>query len=106
MLDDGSRNFVLGYALPSGFFTGKLGVFFGGDFRADYRIIDTDYTSYSIVYSCQQVGPFSLDTSWLLVRDQIEEGTSAFTSMISLIDPIYEEKLPNYDRDTLMSTTK
>ena len=46
-----------------------------------------------------------MDTSWLLVRDQIEENSSDFTSMINKIDPIYEEKLPDYDRASLMSTT-
>ena len=33
-------------------FPGKLGVSFGGDFRADYRVVDTDYSDYAIVYSC------------------------------------------------------
>ena len=53
MLADGSRNYILGFALPSSFFAGKFGVYFFADYRGDYRVIDTDYTSYAIVYGCQ-----------------------------------------------------
>ena len=105
---DGERNFIQGYALASGFLPGLVNVFFGGGifgFGADYRVIDTDYTSYAIIYSCEQFGPFGFDLSWLLVRSQIEEGTAAYTNMIDLVDPIYAEKLPDYPRSDRMRTT-
>ena len=67
-VNNADRNFIQGYALASGFLPGMINVFFGGGFGADYRVIDTDYTSYAIIYSCEQFGPFGFDLSWLLVR--------------------------------------
>ena len=97
---------IQGYALANNWFPGWINVFFFFDFGADYRVIDTDYDSYAIIYSCTQYGPVTYpEYSWLLVRSQIEEGSAAYTSMMSTVDPIYETKLPNYDRATRMRTT-
>ena len=106
---DNERNYIQGYALASGFLPGMINVFFGGGifgFGADYRVIDTDYTSYAIIYSCEQFGPIEYNLSWLLVRDQIEESSGDYTTMINKVDPIYAEKIPNYDRDGRMRTTQ
>ena len=102
---DGERNFIEGYALVSSFFPGQLGVFFGGDFGASYRVVDTDYTDYAIIYSCEQLGPFAYDLSWLLTRSRIEETDAAYTTLHDTVDPIYDEKLPDYERATLMQVT-
>ena len=103
---NGGRNFITGYALASRFLPGLINVYFFGGFGADYRVIDTDYTSYAIIYSCEQYGPFGFDLSWLLVRSQIQESDAAYTNMINLVDPIYDSKLPDYPRDSRMRTTQ
>lgn len=40
--------------------------------RQDYRIIDTDYTQYAVVYNCEDVlfGAFHYDIAWILSRKQ------------------------------------
>ena len=78
-MSDGTRNSIQGFALASSFFAGKLNVFFGGDFGADYRVVDTDYTSYAIIYSCTNVATFGFDLSWFLVRNQIEKSSIEYT---------------------------
>ena len=50
---DGERSFIEGYALASSFFPGKLAVYFFGGFGASYRVVDTDYDSYAVIYSCE-----------------------------------------------------
>ena len=104
-IEGGERNSISGYALPSGFFPGYLNVFFFAGYGAEYSIISTDYTSYSIVYGCTQVGPFKNELSWVLTRAQIEESSSAFTNMMDTVNPIYAEKLPSYDKLQRMRTT-
>jgi len=42
-------------------------VFFGHS--GDYRVIETDYESYSLVYSCEQVSAnLKFEASWILSR--------------------------------------
>ena len=35
----------------------------------DYKIIATDYTNYSVVFSCMEVFGFSFENLWILTRD-------------------------------------
>ena len=99
-----------GYAVASRFFPGRLQVFFDAiniGFGADYRVVDTDYTSYAITYSC--IDLFlrrNNDVSFLIVRDPIEEGSADYTAMMDKVDPIYAEKLPDYPKQERMFTTK
>ncbi|XP_005105449.2 apolipoprotein D [Aplysia californica] len=46
--------------------------FFGDDEDGDanYLVVDTDYDTYSVVFSCQQIGPFNLQTAWILSRNE------------------------------------
>ncbi|GFO24802.1 apolipoprotein d [Plakobranchus ocellatus] len=37
--------------------------------RPNYIIQETDYTSYSVVYSCQQLGSANIQTAWILTRE-------------------------------------
>jgi len=66
---------IQGLATPSPSESSKLVVSFGSFFpKGDYWLIDTDYTSYSLVYSCCQLTvpyfnlPFRLEYSWILSR--------------------------------------
>ena len=60
-----------GYARINNFFSGLLFVSFFLDIGGGYRVVDTDYTSYSIVYSCSDhvtAGIQNMEASWVLVR--------------------------------------
>ena len=74
---------IIGKAEINKWFPGKLSVTFFFDFPADYQIVDTDYDNYSIVYGCESFLDIRLaEFYWVLVRDQIEEGTSEFNSVM------------------------
>ncbi|EFX87816.1 hypothetical protein DAPPUDRAFT_311899 [Daphnia pulex] len=54
---------------------GKLNVVFSGDptqGSANYWILGTDYTSYSVVWSCMHFGiePINTRIAWVLTREQ------------------------------------
>ena len=83
-------------------------MYFFADFGADYRVVSTDYTTYAIIYSCT---PFAgkikvSEASWVLTRDPIAEGSAAYTAMMDLVDPIYKDKIPYYDKESRMRTTE
>ena len=88
---------------------GKLWVYFFAGLGGNYAILDTDYTGYSVVYSCTSYESAGVrltgDTSWLLVRDQIEEDSVAYTNLMLTVAPIYESKVPDYDPSERMRTT-
>merc|ERR1712037_803509 len=49
----------------------KKRAFFGDGNRANYLVVKTDYTSYSVVYNCNPVGAIlKKESLWLLTRDQ------------------------------------
>ena len=41
----------------------------GSPVDGDYWILDTDYESYSVVYSCSQVAFLKLELGWILTRE-------------------------------------
>ncbi|XP_057376531.1 apolipoprotein D-like [Daphnia carinata] len=49
---------------------GHLIVSFPGRPDGDYLVLDTDYTNYASVYSCDVAGAFVLEYAWLLGREQ------------------------------------
>ncbi|XP_059481760.1 apolipoprotein D-like [Neocloeon triangulifer] len=56
----------------------KLGVRFpsAGGFESPYWILDTDYVSYSVVFTCNDFGFFNYQFSWVLTRERFpSEGT-------------------------------
>ena len=83
--------------------------FFAG-FGGDYKILDTDYTSYVVVYTCTSYLTAGVvatpNYSWVLVRSPIEEGSAAYTSVMNTVSSIYAAKVPDYDHLTEMRTTK
>ncbi|XP_064082822.1 apolipoprotein D-like [Macrobrachium nipponense] len=50
---------------------GVLSVEFPGHGAGDYHVLDTDYETFSCVYSCGQVGPLRVEYAWLLTRNVI-----------------------------------
>ena len=91
-------NIATGSATPAGEpGTGSLKVAFEGmpeiDDEPNYTVLDTDYDTYSIVYSCGNFyGLFTFDLLWVLAR---ENTFSADAN--SVVAGIIAEKLPSYD---------
>ena len=52
---------------------GYLKVSIRGSPPGDYKIIATDYTNYSVVFSCMEVFGFSFENLWILTRDTVPE---------------------------------
>ena len=60
-----------------------MSFFFG--LGGGYRILDTDYDSYAVVYSCGDYAAGAYRTvpqAWVLVRDKIEDGSAEFDAMM------------------------
>ena len=70
--------------------------------NADYKIIATDYTSYTVIYTCLAIpfGIYGQEYVWLLTRD------SQFNEDIELLArQIIAEKVPLYDTDANWNRT-
>ncbi|XP_055339118.1 apolipoprotein D-like [Paramacrobiotus metropolitanus] len=69
---NGQPNTAIGRAyVPDASVPAKLLVKFNENQPAgDYWVIDTDYTAFSVVYSCRNLGPFKSEYLWLLSRDR------------------------------------
>jgi len=66
---DGSPSGIEGYAVQSDpEHLGSLDLFFPGRPGGDYKVLDTNYDEFAIVYSCGNVGFFKLEFGWLLAR--------------------------------------
>ena len=63
---------AVGEAQVNSWFSGRLYVYFFAMIGGDYRILDTDYDSYSIVYSCTDFPSAGIkfgEAAWVLVRN-------------------------------------
>ena len=60
--------------------------------KANYTVLDTDYDTYTVVYSCSDIAGFaSFDFLWILAREpELDDAT-----ILSIVGKI-EEKLPHY----------
>ena len=68
---------------------------------AHYDILDTDYTSYLITWSCQ--GMISANNwIWIYTRDPLTAGSYAFTQMENKLNPILTSKFDDYDPSTML----
>nr|CAH0101077.1 unnamed protein product [Daphnia galeata] len=64
--------------------SGKLSVNFPGappSQTANYLILDTDYDTYAVVWSCSNLGPISLRFAWILTRNQIPYPATVYTAL-------------------------
>ena len=64
--------------------------------NGDYRIVDTDYETYAVVYSCTPYPFFKTETVWILTRAQTPDA-----SVITTAENIIKAKLPKYSIDNL-----
>ena len=86
---DGSDRYrsATGRALVNNIFPGRLLVYISRLFGGDYRVIDSDFISYALVYSYFEVlGICAIEYHWVLVREKIEDGSPEFDSMMSTVD--------------------
>merc|ERR1712215_396520 len=70
--EDGSLDSITGYAyIPDPNFPGELLVKFPGSPVGSYWILDTDYHTYTVVYSCEDfLGVVKLEFAWILSREK------------------------------------
>ncbi|CAK9811019.1 Apolipoprotein D [Anthophora plagiata] len=40
-----------------------------------YSVLDTDYDSYAVLWSCSGIGPFHTQNAWVMTRDRLAPGT-------------------------------
>ena len=62
---------------------------------SDYKVISTDYTGYTLIYCCQELGKFaSSEQVWILVRDPTTDlSEDQKNEILSALDT----QLPEYD---------
>ena len=65
---DGKINQAIGKAYEKG--NAYLKVSFFWPFYGDYKVLDTDYTDYSVVYSCSDWWIAHEEFAWILSRDR------------------------------------
>ena len=77
-------------------------------FWGNYDLLETDYSSYAIIYSCTNLlgGLYRTEYAFVLTRDQILEGTQAYHDMNAKVQRVFSEKLskPGYDISNLSFT--
>jgi apolipoprotein D and lipocalin family protein len=65
--------------------------------KGDYRVVDTDYTNYAIVYSCEDYfNIFKTEYLWVLARSNTYDPTSQLSAL--------QSTLPKYDQARLYAT--
>ena len=78
------------------------------EIEGDYRVLATDYINWAIVHSCTEYfgGLRVAEASWVLTRKPYVINSPDFNKIADIVKPIYEKKLPNYDKDSKMRDTK
>ncbi|KAJ1527797.1 hypothetical protein ONE63_007748 [Megalurothrips usitatus] len=44
-------------------------------FETTYSVLDTDYDSYAVVWSCSSIGPLRTQNAWVMTRERLAPGT-------------------------------
>ena len=108
IVDDGEVTSALGQARCSSDVSGQCQVRFS-QFApwGDYRVVSTDYETYSIVYGCSSFfGAFSYEYLWVLSRDVHETGSAEAAQFQDKVYGIINEKLAGFDTNKLTVTTQ
>ena len=67
----------------------------------DYKILETDYDNYTVIYTCTGVPhTFNVEYAWILTRDQ-----NPSDEIMSKALSVLAEKVPKYDFDTAFYET-
>ena len=92
-------DFPVGKGITSGFRSGLNHVkFFELSPWANYIVLSTDYTSYSIVYNCDPFvgGVVKIEYLWVLTRDQLEVNSADWITMRDKVWAIIREKVGDH----------
>ena len=65
----------------------------------DYKVVDTDYDNYTVVFGCTGLGLFNIEYVWILTRE-----ASPDQSIIDQAIDSVQTKLPQYDISALYAT--
>ena len=105
-IDEGREAQIDGWARANNWYPGEIGVIFGGDYGADYRVIATDYDNYAIIYSCEQFGPVGApEFAWVLHRQPLAIGSAERDAALDIVNPIFDSQLADYDREGRLQDT-
>ena len=74
---------------------------------SDYKVMETDHTSYSVVYGCDTflAGAIKLEWLWVLTRNALEINSADWTTMRNLVFGVITNKVPSYDPTTRLRPT-
>ena len=73
---------------------------YDGLFLNYYMVVDTDYDSYSIEYSCRAfIGLGKIEYIWVFTRDALTIGSTAWITMNTKIMSIIQEKFQKLEAD-------
>ena len=93
MFDSGEIDYVIGSAQCSNWTSGQCQVKFNM-FQpwGAYNVLQTDYTSYTIVYSCSGIlaNMIKLDWMWILTREPLVPNSQEWLDMQALTYGIIE----------------
>ena len=106
-LGEGKKGVATGSAYTSKWDSGHNNVYFFGEFAGDYRVVDTDYNNYAIVYACTEILGGCINFSnymWYLSRTKLVPGTMSHTTFVNQMDAIVKDKLPGLNQLVMYTT--
>ena len=77
-------------------------------FWGNYDLLETDYDSYAVIYSCTNLlgGLYRTEYAFVLSREPIKVGTPAYAKILGITQRVFTEKLlgNKYDQKNLEFT--